>query len=397
MSNKRKISPKRVSASLLAVMMLAGTSPINVAAEGLQDKKEEVIVVDSNKVNEKESTNKEEKEKVDKGTQTEKDVKTPEDKKDDKTIVGTVPVKSYKITFDVNGGTGSINEESVKKDEEYKLPENKFTAPEGKEFSHWVISKKEQKSGETTKTEDKEYKPGETIKVEDNLVIKAIWKDKVSKEKDTKDKDKKVEYKITFDANGGKETMDSVKAEKDSSYKLPENKFKAPEGKEFDHWDVNGVAVKAGKEVKITQDTVIKAIWKDKAAEAKKEKYKISFDANGGKGEMKVVEVEAGKKCKLFENKFTAPKGKQFKAWEVDGKEYKVGAEVEFQKDAVLKAVWEDKKPEVNNKNNPNGPFKPGDKGGNVKTSDVSLAGYALSAISGLAGIGYVLGKKKRK
>lgn len=386
MSNKRKISPKRVSASLLAVMMLAGTSPINVAAEGLQDKKEEVIVVDSNKVNEKESTNKEEKEKVDKGTQTEKDVKAPEDKKNDKTIVGTVPVKSYKITFDVNGGTGSMNEESFKKGEEYKLPENKFTAPEGKEFSHWEISKKE-------------YKPGETIKAEDNLVIKAIWKDKVSKEKDTKDKDKKVEYKITFDANGGKETMDSVKAEKDSSYKLPESKFTAPEGKQFDHWDVNGIAVAAGKEVKVTQDTVIKAIWKDldkKEEKDKKEKYKISFDANGGKGEMKAVEIEAGKKCKLFENKFTAPKGKQFKAWEVDGKEYKVGAEVEFQKDAVLKAVWENKKPVENKKNNPNGPFKPGDKGGNVQTSDVSLAGYALSAASGLAGMGYVLVKKKK-
>jgi hypothetical protein len=41
---------------------------------------------------------------------------------------------------------------------------------------------------------------------------------------------------------------------------LPENGFTAPEGKEFDKWDLGAV----GAEVAITADTTVKAQWKDK-------------------------------------------------------------------------------------------------------------------------------------
>ena len=39
----------------------------------------------------------------------------------------------------------------------------------------------------------------------------------------------------------------------------------APEGKVFSHWDVNGVAYQAGDTVSITEDTVMKAVFKDPA------------------------------------------------------------------------------------------------------------------------------------
>jgi hypothetical protein len=76
---------------------------------------------------------------------------------------------------------------------------------------------------------------------------------------------KKAKYDITFDANGGKGTMDKVTAEDGDSYALPECKFTAPEGKEFDKWDKGAV----GTKITITANTTVKAIWKDKKAEVK--------------------------------------------------------------------------------------------------------------------------------
>lgn len=68
---------------------------------------------------------------------------------------------------------------------------------------------------------------------------------------------------ISFDGNKGTGSMDKVYGtEKDKNFKLPENKFKAPEGKEFDGWEVNGQKKKVGDDIKIADNTVVKAIWK---------------------------------------------------------------------------------------------------------------------------------------
>ena len=37
----------------------------------------------------------------------------------------------------------------------------------------------------------------------------------------------------------------------------------APEGKEFSHWEIDGVAYNVGDAVPVTGDTVIKAVFKD--------------------------------------------------------------------------------------------------------------------------------------
>ena len=54
---------------------------------------------------------------------------------------------------------------TVKKGDNYKLPESKFTAPEGKEFDGWMVG-----------TEKKAV--GDKIKIESNTVVKALWRDK---------------------------------------------------------------------------------------------------------------------------------------------------------------------------------------------------------------------------
>ena len=47
-------------------------------------------------------------------------------------------------------------------------------------------------------------------------------------------------------------------------YDLPEYMYTAPDGKEFDGWEIDGVKKAPGQEIQITDNTVVKALWRDK-------------------------------------------------------------------------------------------------------------------------------------
>ena len=68
--------------------------------------------------------------------------------------------------------------------------------------------------------------------------------------------------------------------------------------------------------------------------------YTIHFDANGGSSSMADVTTD-DTKYTLPENSFTAPTGKQFKCWSVNGVEMQVGAQIDLTFDVTIKAVWE--------------------------------------------------------
>lgn len=67
--------------------------------------------------------------------------------------------------------------------------------------------------------------------------------------------------------------------------------------------------------------------------------YTVSFDANGGSGTMAEVLREKGE-YQLPECTFTAPEGKIFKAWSVDGVDYNEGDKINISKNTVIKAIW---------------------------------------------------------
>ena len=80
--------------------------------------------------------------------------------------------------------------------------------------------------------------------------------------------------------------------------------------------------------------------------------YTVTYDANGGSGEMeptKVSKNDEGKYIYKVEScGFTAPEGKTFDFWQgSDDKEYRVGGEYELTGDIILTAQWkEEKKPD---------------------------------------------------
>ena len=149
----------------------------------------------------------------------------------------------WNVTFDNNGGTGSMSNEKVAGGT-YTLPECDFTAPSSEEpFICWSV-----KVGDN----DTEYKqPGEKLLVNADTTVTAIWK---------------TEYTVSFDNGGGSGTMAAETVTSFDTYTLPESDFTAPTGKTFGGWLVktqgkSAKTMQPGDEIVVSDNTTVKAIW----------------------------------------------------------------------------------------------------------------------------------------
>ena len=157
------------------------------------------------------------------------------------TLKTEVPAKYITISFDPNGGTGTMKPMRVKAGVGYTLPECTFTPPEGKEFAGWLA------------VNGNVYPAGHSVFSTYDQSLKATWKDK-----------EVAEVTITFDPNGGTGTMQPMKVKSGEKFKLPKCTFTPPEGKEFAGWlAVNGKVYPAGDIVSSVGSSVLKATWKD--------------------------------------------------------------------------------------------------------------------------------------
>ena len=234
------------------------------------------------------------------------------------TLKTEVPAKYITISFDPNGGTGTMKPMRVKAGVGYTLPECTFTPPEGKEFAGWLA------------VNGNVYPAGHDVFSTYDQSLKATWKDKEA-----------AEVTISFDPNGGTGTMQPMKVKSGEYFTLPECTFTPPEGKEFTGWLApNGNEFPAGESVYSTNSVVLKASWKDKEAA----EITISFDPNGGTGTMQPMKVKSGENFTLPECTFTPPEGKEFAGWlAVNGNVYPAGEVVTSSIDQSFKATWRDK------------------------------------------------------
>ena len=156
------------------------------------------------------------------------------------TLKTEVPAKYITISFDPNGGTGTMKPMRVKAGVGYTLPECTFTPPEGKEFAGWLA------------VNGNVYPAGHDVYSTYDQSLKATWKDK-----------EVTEVTISFDPNGGTGTMQPMKVKSGEEFELPECTFTPPEGKEFAGWLAeNGTVYPAGDNVISFSSSVLKATWK---------------------------------------------------------------------------------------------------------------------------------------
>ena len=223
--------------------------------------------------------------------------------KGDSCINGTFNAAGKTISFDSNDGVGNMMAKTTAT--EYTLPANGFTPPAGMQLKGWSVN-------------GTEKAVGDTITVTDGTTVKAVWEN--------------ITYTVSFDANGGTGTMADLTGVL-GEYTLPANGFTAPTGMKFKCWSVDGVEKAVGDKITVSANTTVKAVWENIT-------YTVTFDANGGTGTMADVTGISGEYT-LPSNGFTAPEGKQFKAWSVDGNEKAVGDKITVTADTTVKAVWE--------------------------------------------------------
>ena len=151
-------------------------------------------------------------------------------------VGGTTPPTTYTVSFDANGGTGTMADVTGVSGE-YKLPANAFTAPDGKQFKAWSVG-------------GVEKAVGDKITVTANTTVTAIWEPIPA-----------TTYTVSFDANGGTGTMADVTGI-NGSYALPACTFTAPSDKQFKGWATSASgAVITDTSINVTENTTLYAIW----------------------------------------------------------------------------------------------------------------------------------------
>ena len=286
-----------------------------------------------------------------------------------------IPVVTYTLTFDANGGSGTMAP-IADLTGEYTLPENSFTAPSGKQFKGWslttdgaIVTKVDMTENKTvyaiweniiytvtfnsnggTSVAPQDVNAGEKITepipapTREGFTFDGWYEDSTFSTKFNFDTPitsnlnlyanwTENKYTLTFDANSGSGTMTPI-ANLTGEYTLPANGFTAPSGKQFKGWSLTTDGAIVTK-VDMTENKTVYAIWEDIPVVT----YTLTFDANSGSGTMAPVTDLTGEYT-LPANGFTAPSGKQFKGWSLtaDGA---IVTKVDMTENRTVYAIWE--------------------------------------------------------
>lgn len=163
-------------------------------------------------------------------------------------ISGCKKKETYIVTFDANGGTGTMAEQIFKEGEAQSLTRNSFTR-EDYVFTNWSIMK----DGNGTT-----YSDGETIIVTFNMTLYAQWKCTLPSPAPIDS------VTITFDANGGTGEMAPLVLLPGETRMLTTNAF-SKENHWFKGWntatDGSGTAYADSAEITITESITLFAQW----------------------------------------------------------------------------------------------------------------------------------------
>lgn len=177
------------------------------------------------------------------------------------TVGKGAPLADCTITFDGNGGSGSMGPVTVKAGANYILPACGFTAPTDQEFKAWEI-------GGT------EYKVGDSYTVDRNTEIKALWENSVITP---------TTYTVTVSNDGnGTGTASPSTAAAGTTITLTATPNK---GYHFKEWQVmsGGVTIRDDKFLMPNDNVEVKAVFEEDVPAPTE--YTITYDLAGGTAE----------------------------------------------------------------------------------------------------------------
>jgi len=199
-------------------------------------------------------------------------------------IASFATLETCAINYSPNGGTGVMDTDMAPKGSQTELSSNLY-AKQYHTFKGWATSP----SGSVV------YTDSQKITVNENITLYAVWE--------------KTTFLISFNANGGTGTMTTQEIKKATSTALTSNIF-TRQYYTFKGWSTTttgSVVYTDGQSIVVTQDMTLYAVWE-------RTKYTITFNSNGGSGNMAAQIGEAGKTMTLTANTFTKS-GYDFKGW----------------------------------------------------------------------------------
>lgn len=212
---------------------------------------------------------------------------------------------SHKMSFSSNGGSGAMADKTTWANTDYLLPDCAFVPPTGMKFSKWEIN-------------GTQYAAGATYPVTGDATAKALWEPK--------------DCTITFVGGAGASgSMNPVTVKGNTSYELPDCGF-TMSGKKFYRWQIGDREQSPGDAITVTDSITVTALWKNL--------YTLTFDPGEGSGSMPEASVAEGEAYSLPDCTFTAPEGKRFQAWQVEGQSYAPGQELAVTKNLTVTALW---------------------------------------------------------
>ena len=208
------------------------------------------------------------------------------------TVGEGAPLADCTITFNGNGGSGSMEPVTVKAETNYILPACGFTAPTDQEFKAWEI-------GGT------EYKVGDSYTVNRNTEIKALWENSVITP---------TTYTVTVSNDGnGTGTASPSTAAAGTTITLTATPNK---GYHFKEWQVisGGVTIKNNKFTMPDNNVEVKAIFEEDTPPAPTEHTVTVTSGGNGTASASPAKAAAGAEITLSAK---PNKGYHFKEWEV--------------------------------------------------------------------------------
>ena len=192
----------------------------------------------------------------------------------------TADLTEYSVSFDANGGEGTMDDQKFTNGVQATLDKNTFVRP-GYTFKGWAFTK----DGEVV------YTDAMNVTIEKNTKLYAVWSKKSSTQ---------TEFTVSFDPNGGDGAMDDLVFKKNVTQHLTANTYTRT-GYTFKGWSLKAggeVAFEDGEAVTVSSDQTLYAVWsKDKVVT-----YTVKFNTADATGTMSDQVFTAGTAQKLFKN-----------------------------------------------------------------------------------------------
>lgn len=216
----------------------------------------------------------------------------------------------YQIDFDTDGGS-SVDSQTIREGNLVIQPED--PTKEGYRFIGWFSN--------NDLTEEYDF----TTPVTESFTIWAGWEYIVT-------------FQVTFETDGGTE-IEPQTVEEGDTVTQPEDPTK--EGYTFLGWfSDSDLTEEYDFNTPVEDDLILYASWHNDNIKT------ISFNANGGSGEMETIEIEKGGKFTIPDCTFTPPDDTQmFDRWHLnspDGTIVPVGYELTVSRDLVFYATWKE-------------------------------------------------------